>query len=298
MIDYDDFIYIDSWKRLVRELGSPFIYHQLDDILFEEIPPNKILVTGSCDYCLCEQAEYHPNHDLTKYVHATDWRDLSGIKDRYVSYLIRTVNEQNCSPNHKYSLKTERYTWETLPDIPNVKRWFTTNCNIYHPAVTLLPFGLNSDEPLYPPEIEKTSLLYINFQLNSLIRVQIMEHFEKLLIKNKYANWFTLQRSPHVPFRRYISELASHKYCLCPPGNAFDSYRIWEALYCGVVPILTDSKFSRQLLAYGLPVVITPDYKHINKEDLEAMNPPVGAFDNEVLKVSYWRERFSQLARP
>lgn len=64
----------------------------------------------------------------------------------------------------------------------------------------------------------------------------------------------------HVPFvpkfnswKEYIESLASYKYSICPCGNGYDSHRIWESLYLGVVPICLKTPFSLNLKKYLEP---------------------------------------------
>lgn len=291
MIDPAEYIYIDTWAKLVNEFDEKFQYCPLDQIEVFGWRPDTILVSGCCDFGVHVQAEDHPNTDIIKHIHATNWLDLSKKRDRYVSSTIKVYQAEYCNNTHKYSIKTERFTWRTFPEIPNITKWFTTNSNIFHPAVSLLPFGLNSDEPLIRPRVEQNKLLYINFQLNSFVRSTIHSYW-----KSRHRDWFTFRPRPNIPYMTYLEELASHRFCLCPPGNGLDSYRIWECLYCGVVPILLQSKFSQQLVNYGLPVVVVPDMTDIYEEDLQALQVDPAGFDNPILTVSYWKKHFQQFA--
>ena len=66
--------------------------------------------------------------------------------------------------------------------------------------------------------------------------------------------WFVVEsRLPADELRRLMME---YGWVLCPRGNGVDTHRVWEALYRGATPIVSDSTWSRSLRNYGLPLVI------------------------------------------
>jgi hypothetical protein len=40
-----------------------------------------------------------------------------------------------------------------------------------------------------------------------------------------------------VPIERYYDTLARYAFVLAPPANAFDTFRTWECLAVGAVPV-------------------------------------------------------------
>jgi hypothetical protein len=40
-----------------------------------------------------------------------------------------------------------------------------------------------------------------------------------------------------VPIERYYDTLARYAFVLAPPANAFDTFRTWESLAVGAVPV-------------------------------------------------------------
>merc|ERR1712107_137888 len=58
--------------------------------------------------------------------------------------------------------------------------------------------------------------------------------------------------------RRYLVGILAHRYVLCPPGEGKDTFRVWEALALGSVPMVAQSSLVSSGLYAGLPVVVLP----------------------------------------
>lgn len=254
-----------------------------------------ILLSGCNDAGICLQSDHHPNEDLFKLAMATHWREISSRRDRYCGVQIGPACTDNCMPAHKYSVRTERYTWATFDAIPDNVKWYSTNLNIYHPRMRLLPFGMNDEgdgrEIIKEfAEGEKTFLLYLNFQNYSM---------ERINLKHSYRGygWATLRQEVGLPYRQFISELASHKLVLCPAGNGLDCYRVWESLYVGSYPVVKDSPFARQLRDLRLPVIIVDDLaleadeaNDLAREMDEAVKG--GVYSTEAAYLEFWERQF------
>jgi len=48
----------------------------------------------------------------------------------------------------------------------------------------------------------------------------------------------------------YYKEISSSKFILCPSGVGWDSYRIWEALSLGTIPVIERHKYRYELVKY------------------------------------------------
>ena len=72
--------------------------------------------------------------------------------------------------------------------------------------------------------------------------------------------------------RQYALELAGGKFVVCPPGLGFDTYRLWQALAMGAIPIVEsspglDRTYSR------LPVLVVKSLLAITPEFLDRVYP-------------------------
>lgn len=107
---------------------------------------------------------------------------------------------------------------------------------------------------------------------------------------NTIANSFKLARSNDDD---HYEETARSKFVLCPSGLGFDSYRIWESLVFGAIPILESNPgFDRTYSS--LPVLVVQNYSSVTPELLEEAylcflkNAPYFKYNH--LTSRYWRK--------
>ena len=66
---------------------------------------------------------------------------------------------------------------------------------------------------------DATKLLYVNHNDNS--------HEDRVGLKDMFRDWATVQ-DKRIDYFTFLSDLADHKFVLCPRGNAIDCHRNWE----------------------------------------------------------------------
>ena len=97
----------------------------------------------------------------------------------------------------------------------------------------------------------------------------------------------------------YYEQLAEAKFVLCPSGMGYDTYRHWEVLLMGSIPVFEsspgwDRTFSK------LPVVIVKSFDDITPELLETkyteFTSNIDRFDFERLKKAYWMDLIFETA--
>ena len=124
----------------------------------------------------------------------------------------------------------------------SVSRWYSTNVNYENSKLIPIPLGLAND---YSPknlnkknyenlqkEQNKIEKIYINFEQNT-------NYFHRIKLKKKLRNGdFVFIENKKLTLDKYINDLNSYKFILCPWGNGLDSHRIWECLYVGSKPIV------------------------------------------------------------
>ena len=111
----------------------------------------------------------------------------------------------------------------------------------------------------------------------------------------------TLNRSgiPPVPLDEGLlvhwRRMMQHRFVISPPGNGLDSYRTWEALYLGRVPVVRSGPFDD--LYAELPVVATKDWAEVCPTFLEERWREMQRtkFSLEKLWIYYWVEHLLRL---
>jgi hypothetical protein len=168
---------------------------------------------------------------------------------------------------------TDKY--RCITDHPTLLAWYAQNMLFEHPKLHWIPIGIaNSmwphgslaafERPL-PTIKSKDIYFYFNIDTN---RAERNDCFQKIRTKG-------LSFEPSLPFSEYISELATFKYAICPPGNGVDCHRIWECFYLGVIPILKRSYFTEQV-AKQFQCVLLDNWADLSIENLlkEYSHPP------------------------
>ena len=87
--------------------------------------------------------------------------------------------------------------------------------------------------------------------------------------------------------------MAEHRFVLSPPGIGLDTYRVWEALLLGAIPVVSRSTLSQSYA--GLPVLIAESWDALNASFLERSWYRVQAKDWagyawEKMYIGYWRK--------
>ena len=89
----------------------------------------------------------------------------------------------------------------------------------------------------------------------------------------------------------HLAEIALSKFVLCPSGLGMDTYRLWETLMLGSIPIVESNKgFDRTYSM--LPVLIVPNFDMVTPDLLNEAYPCfmqyVNHFKYEVVLEKYW----------
>lgn len=177
---------------------------------------------------------------------------------------------------------------------PNIRRWWGVNVNYIHPNLKSIPLGIGNPYVLETPREEDFlsatddridgKLLYINHRVETYPdeRRQPYELFST-------NNWITVEEPEKKGnFHRYMKSLSEHKFMLCPRGNGIDTYRFWECLYMGVIPIV---KRCINVDFYAdLPILVIENYSDITKEMLETKYSEITSrsWNTEKLTCDYW----------
>ncbi len=70
--------------------------------------------------------------------------------------------------------------------------------------------------------------------------------------------------------KEYLDKTASYSYFASPRGTGVQCAKIWEAIICETVPVMTDHVSTRQLKEiYGMPILIVDDWNQIDSKMLK-----------------------------
>ena len=173
----------------------------------------------------------------------------------------------------------------------SVTRWFAVNVAYKDNCLIPIPLGLANN---YSPKnirindlvnfkfekVKKVNKLYVNLR-------QSTNYKERENIENIFRNkeWVVI-KEPNLSINDYISDLNKYKFIFCPWGNGFDTHRIWEALYCGSIPITK----SHVGLSFGsLPIISFENFNNLSIEKLITESNKK-EYNFEPLNLKYWNQ--------
>lgn len=138
-----------------------------------------------------------------------------------------------------------------LAFFPRAEFWIMNWCGSF-PRCKLLPIGVNEQVEERLLKI-KSKPVGISFLLN-YIGNEKREEFFAFLKNYPEMQMYCLERGN---YQEYCSFLSACFFSTCPMGEGFDTYRFWESLMVGTIPIVKNHPFYHTLLEQypSLPVI-------------------------------------------
>jgi hypothetical protein len=178
---------------------------------------------------------------------------------------------------------------------PKLLAWFAVNFDgNFHPKLHPIPLGVAPQHLVHgnldtlravreeTQHRAKSHLLFMNFTIQTYAQ-------ERWQLFKQFAEAPFCFRTGKKPFAAYLRDLAASKFVLAPRGTGLDTYRLWEALYLGSIPIVKTS--SLDILYADLPVLIVKDWEEVTEEFLHQKYAELQKrqFSLEKLDFSYWQ---------
>ena len=92
---------------------------------------------------------------------------------------------------------------------------------------------------------------------------------------------------------RFLASCRTAGLVACPEGNGIDTHRLWETIYMGGVPVVTESRFMNSLFD-KLPVVTLRHWEEISDLDLlerKWVRATSMRWDSRIILQSFWNNR-------
>ncbi len=138
----------------------------------------------------------------------------------------------------------------------------------------------------------------LNFCARKSINEMVIAAFNHS-ISNEYQSHSHSSRSPTVSsdWRHHI--IAS-KFVLCPSGFSFDSFRVWETLLLGSIPVVESNPSGLDRTLSSLPVLVVRNFEDLSplfmERAYECFVRHAHLFRYEHLQATYWRELVEETA--
>jgi len=189
-------------------------------------------------------------------------------------------------------IRTDEFT---IPD--NIIRWYATNVNTTHSKVEAIPSGLENDR--WRPEMRKKERMLEKLQTPRVIRNKVyMDHSTTWNIGERKGLYNLLEKEPWVTsfkdganFERFLDNVYSHKFVICPRGNGIATHREWETLYLGVIPIQKRDLNNRFFIE--LPICFVNKWEDVTDTFLNSEYERISKMEwnKEMLTFGYWKNK-------
>lgn len=200
---------------------------------------------------------------------------------------------------HGNSYSRFKRQYSQFLDDPKIIAWFSIHTgNKVHPKLYPLPLGVRK----LPHVIHKGKKLSLHAFFKKVRKTTHKEHLvymnfldrthpERKIIKEMFAHKPFCLREDKVDFETFMNHIAQSKFTFAPRGvGPADSFRIWESLMVGSIPLVKKSKYMDMCLYEELPVLIVDSWETVTESFLEeAYEAMSGAsYATEKLSMGYW----------
>lgn len=212
-------------------------------------------------------------------------------------------NKVHPNINSKYKLITHNSDYNIKNgDIKYIDdkiiRWFAQNVTVNHPKITPIPIGVNNYRLCNLSELSfYNKYTKVKFQQKDRIifgftistNPKERQPAYDYLMKSKIADKI---RGKNYP-KTYAELIKTYKFIACPNGNGLDDPRRWQALYFGIIPIVTKSSAMDYFKSLGLPFYIIENWNELDRleeKDLGDIYDRLMSEKNEApLYFDYWK---------
>jgi hypothetical protein len=231
---------------------------------------------ASCCMLLSDRSAIPANQ---RFVLVAEMNDNWGYLSSHVSN--RTINWGNYDQNLKACGKTESDVFDFLNDPRLVLLLVMTHQHIAHEKILSIPLGmheiggdrLRSEEVLWQvgheilknkAKFKKQRLLFLNMG----VKGDGLAHRRGIIkmLEGRFGVTNTYQRGKNRA--THYHDLAESKFVLCAGGLGTDTYRHWETLSLGSIPVMEHSPGLDRTYS-GLPVVFVKSYEDVTPMLLE-----------------------------
>jgi hypothetical protein len=190
----------------------------------------------------------------------------------------RTVNWGEWEDHFKLDGCTTEDLWWYL-NHTNVSAVFTvTHQWLDHPKVFSLPLGIKQEAAArVSQELTLQGTMGFNNRTELLLIAQSEFQHRPLIAEHVIANFNGMIRNRYKDGSDYWQNLQRAKFTLCPSGLGWDTYRAWEAIILGTIPVLetyyrTDGFYR---VFDDLPVLWVDHFDNVTPSLLETSYPKI-----------------------
>ncbi len=283
------------------QIISSDAFRNISDIIFSRYVPKGFMKTKEAknyellsergnfylvkikDYTLYENSIIYSNTEAINFL----FEDLQQVKELQNLTLV----------THESDVPITKSLYSSKPDCIN--KWFGINILHKNDKLIPIPIGIPGQftdfyEKNYGVEKnlnhDKINKIYINFRdnTNSKERSGLKSYFSK-------KDWAIVDVDQISP-DQYQENLRKYTYNLCPIGNGIDTYRIWETLVAGSIPITKDHIAFKNFKNF--PIIFLKNLKINNLEAVETLSKSFDKVNFDFIYINYWEKKILESKNP
>jgi hypothetical protein len=157
----------------------------------------------------------------------------------------------------------------------NIKSIYCTNVNYTHNKIKFLPMGcdfrsIHSFGRIDITKEHRDILCYCNFSTNThQIRNKIYQDIRnKEFITFRHMGNFL---NYNISRDQFFDDINNSKFVICPRGNAIDTFRFYDTIYAGAIPIVVRTNYHKLPFFENVPILFLEkeeDYKNLTQDFL------------------------------
>lgn len=214
-------------------------------------------------------------------------------------------------PNGSILIGNKYLATGCIGQIPeNCVTWFAEHANIKHPKIRCLPLGTDEktiekitriNEELRTVGHGKTNLCYANFRIgsNPNDRIQAMNICaSRGFMTAMHCDDIGFSQHTEIAQNIYLENVVKSKFVVCPEGAGVDTYRFWETLYLGSIPVVKQNEWIKN---FNLPVVVLNDWYELSESFLNEKWVEIfrkicnNEYNFKQLNRSYWIDQINKV---
>ena len=150
----------------------------------------------------------------------------------------------------------------------NIIYIYSSNIHYHHDKIKFMPMGsdfrsIKSFSKLNTSN-NRNILCYCNFSINTHKKRELVYK----LIKNKEFIKFDHMGNflkYNISRDEFYTNLSRSKFVICPRGNALDTFRFYDSIYAGAIPIVVKQYFHNSYFFKDVPILFLDDEKDFGK---------------------------------
>ena len=171
---------------------------------------------------------------------------------------------------------------ESLSASPKILGWFSQNQVRPDLPIRAFPYGL---EPTTAPVVPRLLAATSPHQDIDVLgpHARIHPHFSEEIkeIRSSLAPFM----DDEMPIVDYLERIRRSKFVVSPPGDRPDTYRHWEALALGAMPVSNLSGPLRRL--FGDNMIFVEDFRDVSRQSFSVSAAP----DSSLVLLETWKRR-------